>query len=577
MKIVRTGHRHYLISCSQAAFRKKHSTTDHIYTLKSIVNKYVLRQKSKLYCCFVDFRKAYDSVWREGLMIKLRRLGVGGKFYHLIKHMYSTTNSSVKLGTGTTPTFPIEVGIKQGDNLSPVLFNIFIDDIGECVADTSEGCVTLNNTAIPSLLYADDLLLLSTSPISMQRSLDKLQTYCNRWKLTVNVDKTKIVVFRTKNTRVTEVFVLAGKRIDMVDTFTYLGVTFSHTGNFNNAIKDMATKAMKASFKISTTLKSSQVLDSKLYTKLFDSMVKPVALYGAQVWSERLLSFFQKGDLGNFDRLPFEQLHNKICKCALRVGKYTSNAASRAELGRFPLLISVAQAVIRYWANILTSPDKLVYDAYCEEVDADKKGQNSWATLVRCILTRCNLERVWNSQRVTNSKQVVMQVRTELEKQFKKTFFAQIQSADGKTGRSGNKLRTYKTIKQTYQTEKYLLIKNMPAHVKRAITKLRISAHSLEIERGRKAKPKIIPANERFCRHCKTIVEDEVHFITQCPLYRQIRIEMLRACPARYEGLRKQSLFKALFTSSEDTVLQQVGIFICRAMNKRKCLLYDCK
>lgn len=79
-------------------------------------------------------------------------------------------------------------------------------------------------------------------------------------------------------------------------------------------------------------------MNSELYLKLFDSMVKPVALYGAQVWSERLVGFFQKGDFGNFDRLPFEQLQNKICKCALGVGKYTSNAAARAELGRVPLL-----------------------------------------------------------------------------------------------------------------------------------------------------------------------------------------------------------------------------------------------
>ena len=163
------------ISDSKTAFRKKHSTLDHIYTLKSIVNKYVLRQKRKLYCCFVDFRKAYDSVWREGLMVKLRRLGVGGKFYQLIKDMYSKTSSSVKLQTGTTPTFPIDVGIKQGDNLSPVLFNVFIDGIGECVADWSDDCVTLNNVKTPSLLYADDLLLMSTSPSSMQRSLDKLE------------------------------------------------------------------------------------------------------------------------------------------------------------------------------------------------------------------------------------------------------------------------------------------------------------------------------------------------------------------------------------------------------------------
>ena len=67
----------------------------------------------------------------------------------------------------------------------------------------------------------------------------------------------------------------------------------------------------------------------------------------------------------------------------------------------------------------------------------------------------------------------------------------------------------------------------MPSHVKRAITQIRISAHNLEIEHGRKAKPKSIPAGERFCRHCKVIVEDEIHFVVECPLYTQLRVQIL--------------------------------------------------
>ena len=130
------------------------------------------------------------------------------------------------------------------------------------------------------------------------------------------------------------------------------------------AIRNLTTKAMKFSFKISTTLTSKQVLNSKVYTQLFGCMVKPVVLYGAAVWGEGLLGFSQKNSLGNVDSLPFKRLHNKICKCALEVGKYVSNAASRAELGRYPLLINVAPTVVSYWCKILMSPDKLVHQAY---------------------------------------------------------------------------------------------------------------------------------------------------------------------------------------------------------------------
>ena len=103
-----------------------------------------------------------------------------------------------------------------------------------------------------------------------------------------------------------DVFTLGQKQIEQVDHFNYLGVTLTYNGIFNKAIKDMTTKAMKASFKICKTLKSKQVLNSELYTRLFDSIVKPVALYGSQVWSEQLVKFFQKDDFGNLDTLSFE-------------------------------------------------------------------------------------------------------------------------------------------------------------------------------------------------------------------------------------------------------------------------------
>ncbi len=117
------------LSPFQAAFRKKHGTLDHIFTLKTLINKYVKKFKTRIYACFVDFRKAFDSVWREGMFLKLKRLGINGQFYQLIRDMYSQTRSSVKLPHGCTQPFDIFNGIKQGDCLSPTLFNVFIDDV----------------------------------------------------------------------------------------------------------------------------------------------------------------------------------------------------------------------------------------------------------------------------------------------------------------------------------------------------------------------------------------------------------------------------------------------------------------
>ncbi len=488
------------ISNHQAAFRKNYSTIDHIYTLKSIVNKYVLKNKSKLYCCFVDFRKAFDSVWRDAIFTKLRRLGIGGKYYDLIKNMYSNTVSCVKLPTGLTRGFTTNVGIKQGDNLSPTLFNIFIDDVTDYLSENDD--IVLNGVNVSTLLYADDLLILTKSPTKMQLALNKLDLYCKRWKLTINSDKTKVMVFRQRKVLPDLAFTLAGKPLEIVDTFTYLGITFSHNGNFDRAIKDMQIKAMRAMFKITSTLKSTDILNCSLYIKLFDSMIKPILLYGGQVWSQRLLRYFLKEDFGKLDQLPFEQLQNKLCKQALHVGKYSSNLAVRAELGRFPLLITVALHTIKYWVNILKSPDKIVYAAYQEDVALDKAGQANWATLVRAILARCGLSRAWDTQVVAHPETLFKQVQTALIEQYTNVFFGKLQSKTGNDGTSGNKLRTYVTIKTDHAFEKYLKL-NMSVRATQAIAKIRISSHDLEIERGRMTKPRPTPANERWCKYSR--------------------------------------------------------------------------
>ena len=105
-KLNKYCHEKQLISHEQIGFQKYNRTSDHILTLNAVVNKYVVDQKGKkLYTCFVDFQKAFDSVWHEGLFRKLENKGINGNFLKLIKNIYNNTKCAVK--TTEQQTFSI--------------------------------------------------------------------------------------------------------------------------------------------------------------------------------------------------------------------------------------------------------------------------------------------------------------------------------------------------------------------------------------------------------------------------------------------------------------------------------------
>ena len=99
-----------LINEEKIGFLKNNRTSDHITTLKTTVNKYVGDQKNKkLFTCFIDFQKASDSVWHDGLFRKLENKGINGNFLNLIKSIYKSTKCAVKINNKTTNFFPNEI------------------------------------------------------------------------------------------------------------------------------------------------------------------------------------------------------------------------------------------------------------------------------------------------------------------------------------------------------------------------------------------------------------------------------------------------------------------------------------
>ncbi len=119
-----------IITPNQAEFSPDKRTVDHIYVLKTLLDE-AKHNKSHLYLCFVDLKSAFDTVWRDGLLYKLYKIKVSAKCIPLISNMYSKVTGKVRTREGYTQDFPIHVVTKQGCNLSPSLFNCYINDLPE--------------------------------------------------------------------------------------------------------------------------------------------------------------------------------------------------------------------------------------------------------------------------------------------------------------------------------------------------------------------------------------------------------------------------------------------------------------
>ena len=103
--------------------------------------------------------------------------------------MYDRVVSAVKVKSGLTATFTPLVGVRQGCNLSPTLFNIFVNDIVDIFDSTCDPLI-MGEYKVNCLLYADDLILPSESEHSLQRCLDRLSCYANKWQMRIDMKKT---------------------------------------------------------------------------------------------------------------------------------------------------------------------------------------------------------------------------------------------------------------------------------------------------------------------------------------------------------------------------------------------------
>ena len=151
--------------------------------------------------------------------------------------MYQNIKSCVASEGKLSDFFVSNVGVRQDENVSPLLFSIHVDDLenylsanGSVPLEVDKMLITDNVLKSLVLLYADDTPILADSPDNWQKSLHEVSLYCEKWHLTVNENKTKIMIFSKRKFKHRSMFYYSNKKVEIAQNFKFLGIVFSFNG-----------------------------------------------------------------------------------------------------------------------------------------------------------------------------------------------------------------------------------------------------------------------------------------------------------------------------------------------------------
>ena len=224
-----------LFNTNQAGFRKNKSCIDQIMRLQSDIEN-ALNQNKYTVGIFLDFSKAYDMLWIDGLLHKMIQLGIGGNAFRWIKSFLTQRTFQVKIGDAMSETRTIENGTPQGSVISPLLFLIMINDL----PTTTNG--------VSMAIFADDTSMWKTGwrldevIRHIQVNLDKVREWCNTWGFILSKEKTVPIIFTHRYPASPTKLTIDKVKLDWKKEVKFLGLIFDSRLTWNKHIDYVAKR-----------------------------------------------------------------------------------------------------------------------------------------------------------------------------------------------------------------------------------------------------------------------------------------------------------------------------------------------
>ena len=325
----------------------------------------------------------------------------------------------------TSRYFTCESGVRHGENLSPLLFSIFLSDLREYFSTKYNGLSFINNNIsdllndinldtylkLYVLLHADDTVILAESPKELQLALDAMNQYCTLWKPKINVPKTKVLIFSRGYVGNRLEFTFGNVKLEIVRDYQYLGLIFNYNGKLNKTKQKLFEKGSRAMFSL---LSKGRCLFSPLdvLLKLFNHIVVLIITYVCEIWGSENIDIIEK-------------LQLRFLKYIINVNKFTCSNMVYGEVGTPPLIVNNKSRVLLFRSSLIMRDEnnrcnKLFSILYrlLPKLHVLDVYTSPWLMFVEDTLNNIGLSGVWDSQSLPASRECFESIQVRLRDQF---------------------------------------------------------------------------------------------------------------------------------------------------------------
>ena len=372
-----------LLAKEQTGFRRGKGTTDQIIKLHDQIHRYI-NNKGYTVGVFLDFEKAYDMLWRKGLMTKIKKLGINGNMFAFIKDFITERTFQVQVGDHRSKIMTLDNGTPQGSVISPLLFLIMINDMRDVT------------TGVHLSLFADDSATYKSGKNlraimnEIQTTIGRIQDWCQKWGFKISTQKSCTVIFSRKRQEVSKQKKISidGTEIETVQQVKFLGMIFDAQLTWEEHVKYTVTKCRKRLNLMRSLAGTNWGASKKCQLTLYRALIRSLLDYGAIAYDSAAQTHKEK----------LQTIQNMALRIASGAIRGTSAAALQVDCGEPPLVLRRRKQLLQYAVKVKFDPShpnaSLLLDHWTNYYGKYKPGQETFVVKTREIIEKIETPKI---------------------------------------------------------------------------------------------------------------------------------------------------------------------------------------